>query len=85
MNIYRITFHMPLLVEAATEAEAVCIATKHLGDEVNNYSSTDYDIDQIQATYQLRRMERKSLPWRSDDRRNESEMTVDKLLEAKNG
>ena len=80
MKIYRVTFHTSLLVEAESESEANRIAERNLCEEVRNGSSEIYSIDHLTSADQVRRNEKRTLPWRSDERYDEPNLTVNEIL-----
>lgn len=83
MTIYRVTFHIDLLVDCKTERDAKRIGYKNLQDEVKNYSqaAVPWSVRRVKSIDELRREERGSLPWR-DPLRKEPELTVDEILKA---
>jgi isopentenyldiphosphate isomerase len=87
MTIYRVTFHIDLLVDCENEQDAKWIGYKNLPDEVRNYSLTTipWSIRRVESAGELRREEHGSLPWRDPPGREEPEFTVDELLGGKYG
>lgn len=83
MPIYRVTFQTELLVDCDDEREAERIGFKHLEEEVGNRHSEVYRVEKLENLYELKRAERGSLPWRSEDRSNSGVpyRTVDEILE----
>ena len=80
MKLYRVTFHTSILVEAPDEREAERIGDRNLECEVRNGGSEVWSTEELESEDQLHRDERGSLPWRSSDRREEPERTVDEIL-----
>jgi len=80
MKLYRVTFHTELLVAAHDEREAERIGYRNLECEVRNGGSEVWSTEILESRDQLRRDERGSLPWRSWDRREEPERTVEEIL-----
>jgi hypothetical protein len=85
MAIYRVTFHIDLLVDCETEREAERIAYNNLENEIRNCSlgAVPWSIRRVESTDNLRRGEQGSLPWRDPQRYEEPELTVDELLGGK--
>lgn len=80
MKLYRVTFQTEMMVECEDERDAERIGFKHLVDEVENRGSDVFSIKLLESPDEVRRWERGSLPWRSDDRRGEPEVVVEELL-----
>lgn len=85
MTIYRVTFHIDLLVECETEREAERIGYDNLQEEIRNCSlgALPWSVRRVESTDELRRGEHGSLPWRAPQRHGEPELTVDELLGGK--
>lgn len=80
MTIYRVTFHVDLLVDCDTEREAEHIGRKNLEEEVRACSPEAWSVMRLESTDNLRRGEHGSLPWRDWRKHGEPELTVDELL-----
>lgn len=84
MAIYRVTFHVDLLVDCEAEREAERIGRQNLEEEVRNgLAVVPWSVMRLESTDNLRREERGSLPWRDLQRHGEPELTVDDLLGGK--
>ena len=82
MKLYRVTFQTSLLIEAENEKEAVRIGEQNLQGEVRNGTSELYNVETLRSQENLRRGEKRSLPWR-DWNRKDPEMRVEDLLPPK--
>ena len=81
MAIYRVTFHVDLLVDCDNARAAEEIGLKNLVEEVRNGQAVEtWRVTRIESTDNLRRGEQGSLPWRDPQRYGEPELTVDELL-----
>lgn len=85
MKIFRVTYHVDLLVEAKDEYEAELIGNKNLVEEIRNYSAEVYSINELKSSGELRRKEKGSFPWKSNENHEEPNMSVDEILEQING
>ena len=83
MAIYRVTFHVDLLVDCDSAREAERIGRQNLEEEVRNGMAETWSVTRLESTDNLRREERGSLPWRDLQRHGEPELTVDELLGGK--
>ena len=80
MSIYRVTFQTCLLVECDDEVEAEEIGRDFLAEEVGNADL--FGIECLSSKDQLEKIEQGSLPWRSWERRNEPDLTVEQILDS---
>jgi len=83
MAIYRVSILTELLVEADNETEAHKIGFRNVVEEIKNGTAKLYRIEHLESQENLKSDERGSLPWRSSDRKNLPELTVEEILSPK--
>jgi len=83
MAIYRVSILTELLVEADSETEACKIGFRNVIDEIKNGTAKLYRMELLESQEDLKGDERGSLPWRSNDRKNLPELTVEEILLSK--